>query len=470
MSGISIIKDETTYGFSIIKLFLNNLRGFTMKIINASSALLAGGLLLWAVPNQASAKSYAKVKSNVTMTAAPTSRNVTTTGTNALYTKAGTLKGARKLATTYTMSTLGNSSNPQKFFRAYRVATTSRGSVYYKIVSFDQKYRGWIYGGKSTSTFGGGVQLVSTTVSDTLSSTEQNSTYYFKDPGQDSVTRNYPTWTQYKTHKVIDSSQPYANDELKVTQSTMNSRNNTKYFYITDDSHPEINGWIEATALTTTQPGNANVTPAPAPTPTPTTKNLQTFAVMSTKDVSLSGDDNVNYNKLARTIYAYSFPTADGYQYDANDRSAANQNAIKKALGDGQIADMFDTGIMGSFSFKVQVTFDNNGIAHVSLLPGKPLGFLRDNFVIDTTNQTIQSFYKATENQQIINGLSSTWWDDATIMNKLTSNTTADGAKTITITEDGVPVTYIVSFTITRAADGQVNYVKLTFNPMQSQN
>lgn len=90
--------------------------------------------------------------------------------------------------------------------------------------------------------------------------------------------------------------------------------------------------------------------------------------------------------------------------------------------------------------------------------------------MIDTTNQTIQNFYKAPENQQVINGLSSTWWDDATIMNKLTSNTTADGAKTITITEDDVPVTYVVSFTITRAADGQVNYVKLTFNPMQSQN
>lgn len=69
----------------------------------------------------ASAKTYAKVTSNKTMTTAPETRNVTANGTNALYTKAGTLRGARVVASKSTMAALGNSKKSQNYFRAYKL-------------------------------------------------------------------------------------------------------------------------------------------------------------------------------------------------------------------------------------------------------------------------------------------------------------------------------------------------------------
>lgn len=116
-----------------------------------------------AISTTANAASKAKVTSDVTLKTAAESRNVEAIGTNALYSKPGTVKGAKRVASKTTMKKMANSKKSADYFRAYRVAQTNRGTVYYKVVSMDGKYRGYIYGGKDIKAFAGGIKSADTT-------------------------------------------------------------------------------------------------------------------------------------------------------------------------------------------------------------------------------------------------------------------------------------------------------------------
>lgn len=197
----------------------------------------------------ASAKTYAKVTSNKTMTTAPETRNVTTNGTNALYTKAGTLRGARVVASKSTMAALGNSNKSQNYFRAYQVATTNRGSVYYKIVSFDGKYRGWIYGGKSTTAFGGGINAANTMTSADKPAT--TSGYTLVDATKNTLWVN-PSYSQYKAQKA-DMSGYTAGDTFTVTDAATKTREGWLYYKVVDDKNANVTGWVYADGLKSTE-------------------------------------------------------------------------------------------------------------------------------------------------------------------------------------------------------------------------
>ncbi|GHP14922.1 hypothetical protein YK48G_23470 [Lentilactobacillus fungorum] len=201
---------------------------------------------------KASAKTYARITSNKTMTSAPETRNVVTNGSNALYTKAGTLRGARLVASKYTLQSYGNSKSSTKYFRAYRVATTNKGSVYYKVVSFNGNYRGWIYGGKSTNAFAGGVQSANTMANANMPTITTG--YTLKDINKNTLWVN-PKWSQYKAQQV-DMSGYKAGDTFTVTAAATKTREGYLYYQVSDNNNATINGWVYADGLNA--PTNTN--------------------------------------------------------------------------------------------------------------------------------------------------------------------------------------------------------------------
>ncbi|MFC6261854.1 S-layer protein [Levilactobacillus fujinensis] len=195
-----------------------------------------------AVSTSANAASKASIKSDVTMTTAAETRNVESTGTNALYSKPGTVKGAKVVASKTTMKKLADSKKSTDYFRAYRVAVTSKGSVYYKVVTMNGKYRGYIYGGKSTDTFAGGIKTASTTTKATLPT---RTTGFHLVNAKKNTLWTAPQNTQYKAKKVSmygvkDS------DTFKVSDAATKTREGSLYYYVTDEQNSAVSGWIFA--------------------------------------------------------------------------------------------------------------------------------------------------------------------------------------------------------------------------------
>ncbi|GAA3622076.1 hypothetical protein [Secundilactobacillus similis] len=216
-----------------------------------------------AASTTASAKTYAKVTSNTTLTTAANTRNVTLNGSNALYTKAGTLKGAKVVASTATAKTLADATTGKANFRAYRVATTNRGSVYYKVVSFDKAYRGWIYGGKSTSAFAGGVASYATT----KDATAPAATASYKLSSATSTTANTlffkePAYTQYKIGratvdgKTLTTTDAYKDATFTFGAAKTTSREGDLYYQIATVNGSKTNGlvgaWVKASDVKST--------------------------------------------------------------------------------------------------------------------------------------------------------------------------------------------------------------------------
>ena len=195
-----------------------------------------------AISTTANAASKAKVTSDVTLKTAAESRNVEAIGTNALYSKPGTVKGAKRVASKTTMKKMANSKKSADYFRAYRVAQTNRGTVYYKVVSMDGKYRGYIYGGKDIKAFAGGIKSADTTT--TASMPAKTTGYHLANANKNGLW-TAPKNTQYKA-KSISLYSANKTDTFTVSKAETKTREGSLYYYVTDDNDNSIAGWIYA--------------------------------------------------------------------------------------------------------------------------------------------------------------------------------------------------------------------------------
>jgi len=197
-----------------------------------------------ATTTNASAKSYATAGTYTKLSADYTKRNVQATGTNALYTKPGTVKGAKVVASKATMAELAASKKSANYFRAYGVKTTNRGSVYYRVVTMDQKYRGYIYGGKADTAFAGGIKAVETTTAATMPT--RTTGYYLKDTSKNTLW-TAPKYTQYKSGATkVNLYGAAKTDPFKVDKAATKTAEGSLYYHVVDEKDASISGWIYA--------------------------------------------------------------------------------------------------------------------------------------------------------------------------------------------------------------------------------
>ncbi len=228
-------------------------------LLFVAGVALLGGLAYGQAQDTAAAKT--RVISNRALKTNGEKRNVEATGHAGLYTKASALTGEKTVASKRTMEKLDQSTNPEDYLRAYRVAKTNRGQVYYKVVSFDGDYRGWVYGGKKVNRFAGGVSQADTTKELPLASAEKNQTYEFSSPGTKNVTWRAAYGSNYKPQKVVQTTKPYADDDLQIKSAVQLRKGGSVYYYVASSQHPKVNGWVYSKAVRPQNEAESSVTP-----------------------------------------------------------------------------------------------------------------------------------------------------------------------------------------------------------------
>jgi len=231
----------------------------------------------------ADAASKAKVVSKSSL--GKDSKNVELTGSNAIYSKPGTVKGAKTVASKKTVKKLASSTHSKDYFRAYYMAVTNRGTVYYKIVSMNGKYRGYIYGGKIKGTIGAGIKEAQTTKEATMPT--RTAGFHIKDVKKNTLW-TAPQYTTYKAHKV-NMYGTTKEDTFTVSKAETKTKEGSLYYYVTSDKNSDVSGWIFAgkgynASATTQELGGLSMTMAEA---TPTENNSVTVNYLASNGNSV---------------------------------------------------------------------------------------------------------------------------------------------------------------------------------------
>ncbi|MDT7020108.1 S-layer protein [Levilactobacillus namurensis] len=215
------------------------MRSSFAKSIYVGAAVLGLAGLSAVTTTTASAKSYATAGSYTALTKG---QNVLVNGTHAIYSKPGTVKGAKVVASKKTVAKLAASKKSNDTFYAYGTKTTNRGSVYYKIVTMDKKYRGYIYGGKTAGAFAGGIKTTDTLT--TVANPVRTTGYYLKDISKHTL------WTAPKNTdihaKKVSLYGVAKTDPFTVDKAATKTKEGSLYYHVTDSKNSSISGWIYA--------------------------------------------------------------------------------------------------------------------------------------------------------------------------------------------------------------------------------
>lgn len=410
----------------------------------------------------ASAKSAAKVTSSKALTTDATTRNVTFTGTNALYSKPGTVKGAKVVATTTTAKNLNKSTTSHQNFRAYRVAKTNRGSIYYKVVSYNKAYRGWVYGGKSDTAFAGGLTSYDTFKEGTLTADQKRGNYKLANPGKTKAGLTYkqPAWTQYKIGKTIADTTAYKDATFSVDKVGTRTREGDTWVHVVNQNTADTkaDGWILLSNLTQTNAFNeqSQVKVSIKDIDGKTIKEFNYTAPHAKgKDSDVTTDfytTSGNSTDFSKTFSDYLGQQVSGTGYTVSGTDSVNQlNKNGKVLTGSTLTLVAKKGDTVSMNVKPYIA-STNGVAAATPL------------VLKATNDAAASKDKATDVRTVVtatstmvtpfSGVSGTAYTGADVVaalkaNKLDTLTSVDYAKKTT---DGV-TTYVDADTAAKAAD-----------------
>lgn len=398
--------------------------------VNLKKSLLLGTAALGFMVTAGSINTQAssvKVLSNRHLS---TNVTVNTTGKNAIYTKAGTLKGAKVLASVNTTKRIKNSDSGQDNVLAYRVAVTNRGSVYYKVVTFDKAYRGWIYGGKSTSSFGGGLTSYTTFENGSVASTDTDKKFYIANPGTSndnkSTTYKAPAWTQMGKGRTVVDGSAIANDELTITKSGTRTREGDTWVYVNDATNPNYSGWILRSGLSTTKGGSDTTEVTDG-----VTIKYVTSAGSDVASKTVSFVPSTSNNELMNVSDAVNANLPEGY-------SVTNTSSATAKKGETVTVVVAQNKKTTSLAIHLKESANANG----DYVFGKGADLWSDKILTDDQKDALKKQLTA-ESNQVVTG--TTWTSDQiqTVLTKANLGT----FKVKKADSNGKEQTYTVSFT-----------------------
>ena len=313
------------------------MRSSFAKSIYVGAAVLGLAGLSAVTTTTASAKSYATAGAYTAL--ADKSQNVTVTGTNAIYSKPGTVKGAKVVASKKTVAKLAASKKSSDTFYAYGTKTTNRGSVYYKIVTMDKKYRGYVYAGKTAGTFTAGIKAAETTTAATTPA--RTAGYYLKDVSKNTL------WTAPKNTdihaKKVSLYGVRTNDTFTVDKAQTKAKEGSLYYHVTDDQNKDVSGWIYA--------GKGYDT-----TITDNTKQDLGGLSLTLSDAAATADNSIKV--VYRDAHSKAQVASKTWVVNANNTKAGDaQTAAQKNAADSTLGAFITSSKPDNYAFPTGVTY-----------------------------------------------------------------------------------------------------------------